>query len=920
MTEKPLNDNSRRTTYSSIQQHIENLNLNHLNEDERQKVLAVVKKDFEVRAKERERLNRYRSSILRRDRELAAKSLTSATESTSCLLCGRAFILFINPKRICFNCQRDICQNCSQSVNAYNGYFCKMCLKEKDYRAMTCYWFYDTVIQRFREFGSTTVAKSLFGLKYSQVQNMAEEELWNLLFRSSSSKKNSVEYKESNKSYSVDEAKIAQINKLRNRLEKLMEETLAELCAIEKNNSLSPRQITWQHESVRGKFKKNACREMKSFIQILYITIEKERMSQGMNTKNITPYVLDTLETEISRLVGHSVKGITDTNSLTGDDDKESVTMVDRDGVENRLAEILFDKLYSDLNPTKQENVQQFTFQTSSPVSTDANFNKLSADSINNDSNHLNKTEELIVTEGFPVRLEYTLPYNEHCEFHWYKLTNDNQRIPVKLDFRIEHVITGTINQSFKQYQPFNYQYPKHPFVLSNSGLITNETKQKLNQWISELSKLQSTNHGNEEDIIYLQHHLIIWTSRFDDTGSYFASVESQLHNNGKSSMKEKEYIVRVIKSKQTLANPQRQPEFIEPLIVQPVNNTTNDPFIEMTCIVTGNPIPRCLFYRNSSPIPVVVMPFVKIQPNESSLLLCTLSSLTQKYTVTISDSTRSDRSIDCTRKITLHINRPSSSEDMATYSCRAWNCHGRTITSTDLSVQDHFTKFDCPQEKPNLIDKMNVVKTDSIQSAVNTPQGAYNNNNYPIKEEGFPVVNMVNDSYDSVGEFKRLDPKYPSSIIEISPENQPIDVKPIYHKFYSEYNKITKTSNITKTITYKENELTKSTARNNPEKIVKTSNDNDFPPLNTTSWKTDIKTNNDVKITREVKTYRKEQTIVNKYNTDSNLSSDDCSIQSNHSERTKRRLSSVQSNKPNILIDRRINRRSSTSSNITEL
>lgn len=31
-------------------------------------------------------------------------------------------------------------------------------------------------------------------------------------------------------------------------------------------------------------------------------------MSQGMNTKNITPYVMDTLEGEIGRIVGYSVK------------------------------------------------------------------------------------------------------------------------------------------------------------------------------------------------------------------------------------------------------------------------------------------------------------------------------------------------------------------------------------------------------------------------------------------------------------------------------------------------------------------------------------------------------------------------------------------------------------------------------------
>lgn len=46
------------------------------------------------------------------------------------------------------------------------------------------------------------------------------------------------------------------------------------------------------------------------FYLLSYIkcNILEERMSQGMNTKNITPYVMDTLEGEIGRIVGYSVK------------------------------------------------------------------------------------------------------------------------------------------------------------------------------------------------------------------------------------------------------------------------------------------------------------------------------------------------------------------------------------------------------------------------------------------------------------------------------------------------------------------------------------------------------------------------------------------------------------------------------------
>ncbi|TNN13320.1 Rab effector MyRIP isoform 3 [Schistosoma japonicum] len=746
---KLYNVNTRNTTYSSIQHAIENLNLNHLSEDERQQVLGVVKKDFEVRAKERERLNRYRLSIIRRDRELAAKRLSTVIESTSCILCERVFMALINPKRICFNCQRTICRNCSEFVPKYNGILCRMCLKEKDYRAMTCNWFYDTVIQRFREFGSTAVAKSLFGSKYKQVQNMAEEELWNLLFRSSTSRRNLIESKESEKSYTADQAKEAQIKKLRDRLKKLMDETQSELNAVAKNNSLSPRQITWQYDSVSVKFKKNACRELKSFIQLLYITTEKHRMSQGMNTKDITPYVMDILEREIGRIVGYSLKDITDSNNLTVDDDKESVTMTDCDGVEKRLADILYNKLSEDLDSSKQETDKSISFQSSSPVSTNANLNNFLNDVVVG-SDDINKIEEFNVTEGFPVRMEYTLPYDEQCDLRWYKLTNENQRVPVKFDFRIEHVITGIISLPIKQQQLKHHyhQYPKHPFVLSNSGFITNETKQKLNQWNRELLESELTSNNNNNTVIHLQHHLIIWACKLDDSGHYLASNQYPLNSNGTSVTKEKEYVLQVTKISQPTANAQRSPEFLEPLIVQPVNSTDNDPYIEMTCIVKGNPTPRCLLYRNSVPIPVIVMPLLKIEPNEP---LSVLSSFTQKYTVTSSLC-----NLNNARKITLRLNRPSSSEDIATYSCRVWNCHGRTITSTDLSMQDHFSKFDCPPEKSILMDKI-----DSVQSAVDSWQNVHQHGDYLNKKKEPSKIQLLNDSHVSIDEPKRSNQKY---------------------------------------------------------------------------------------------------------------------------------------------------------------
>ncbi|CAH8866699.1 unnamed protein product [Trichobilharzia szidati] len=791
--EKPVNTTRHKSNkYSSLQDAVEKLDLNHLSEEERNKVLDVIKKDFEVRAKEQERLNRFRCSIIRRDKELAAKSISMAVESTSCIICGRPFMALINPKRICGNCRRTICRNCSDTVPKYNDFFCTMCLKETGYRAMTCTWFYDTVIQRFREFGSTTVAKSLFGSKYKQVQNMAEDELWNLLLRRPSSKRTSLE---PSGVCTPDQAKEAQINKLRSRLEKLMEETRCELMAIDQNIALSPRQINWQYESVCQKFKKNACKEMKNFIQILYITTEKQRMSQGMNTKHITSYVMDVLEGEISRIVGYSVKGLTDTTSWVGEDDKESISMVDSEKVEERLADVLLNKIFpitpssvvgnkffpSEVNnipyttPTANNTITTTTTTIATTAATAvaaaSNMNDGKFDDFVNTSSN-NKKEELSVTEGFPIRMEYYLPYEEKCEFRWYKLTHENQRIPVKLDFRTEHVITAATSKSIRQY----------PFVLSNSGFITSETKQKLNQLNREISETMinknDADRSKAKNMIQLQHHLIIWASKLDDAGHYYAAVQYPLDKNGTSAIQEKDYLLQVLKPNLSPPEAQSKPAFVEPLTVQPINCGNNDPYIEMTCVVTGNPSPRCLFYRNSVPIPIVMMPLNKINQEEEAI--SAMSSFSQKYTVTSSlcrPSNETNRPGGCVRKITLRINRPSSSEDIATYSCRAWNCHGRTTTTTDLSVEDHFSKFDCPPGKATLFERLNMANIESANLAANISQTAREHGDFLTQKEGAPRTTPRSQLHDRTPESaKRSEQNNLSATNETSIRNKSLE------------------------------------------------------------------------------------------------------------------------------------------------
>ncbi|CAL8068351.1 unnamed protein product [Calicophoron daubneyi] len=149
-----------------LQSALDKVDLSYLSDEERAKLLGVVQRDLEIRAAEKQRLNRFRSSILRHDREAAAKSQNTVAESNNCLLCGRKFYVLFQPKQICSSCQRPVCRQCSEQIPGTEKVLCSLCVRETGYRAMKCNWFYDTVLTRFREFGSTTVVKNLFGNKY----------------------------------------------------------------------------------------------------------------------------------------------------------------------------------------------------------------------------------------------------------------------------------------------------------------------------------------------------------------------------------------------------------------------------------------------------------------------------------------------------------------------------------------------------------------------------------------------------------------------------------------------------------------------------------------------------------------------------------------------------------------------------------
>ncbi|TPP63100.1 Rab effector MyRIP, partial [Fasciola gigantica] len=608
----------------SLEDMINKVDLSYLSEEERAKVLGVVQRDLAVRAVEKERLKRCRSSILRHDRELAEKSQTTVAESTNCLLCGQKFVVLFQPRRVCANCSRPICRRCSEPVPNTDSVLCKLCVKETGYRAMKCNWFYDTVINKFREFGSTAVAKNIFGDKYKHIQSMAEEELALVLSRHGSIASDNREFVVNDQKVapqSVEHAKDAQVVQLRTKLQTLMQNTAKEYKILDENNSLTEYQKNWQFGRIGVEFRREAVSQMRAFCRAAYIATERHLTIQGANSRNITKQVMTTLRDEVGQLVGHPIENNEDVMSINSDDDLESVTYAEREGIEEKLAQELLNKV--------------------------------------------------TCLNGSYLKL-------------------------------------GMIPEN----QTFSH------FFLGTSVLWSEEARQSLIKANQDLLT-SGAPHG-----VIIQHQLIIWAAKLDDAGRYFAVVRNP-SGDGVTAMQETEFRLEVERAPRWPIHPLHPPEFIQPLSLRNARTSTGAECLELSCTVASNPTPRCLFYKNNSPVPVVILPLLNSEQDMSEI---TLSSFSRKYTVISCPSKQKVASISLgyLRELVLRISSPTN-EDVASYTCRAWNYNGRTETSvkvsaSDLSARDRLRSADSqPSSLSERVFKTQTVVLNSAKNVENT-------------------------------------------------------------------------------------------------------------------------------------------------------------------------------------------------------
>ncbi|XP_076459108.1 uncharacterized protein LOC143292571 isoform X2 [Babylonia areolata] len=138
------------------------LNLSHLSEEECEKILHVLQKDFEVRQTEKERIGAIQNELKSEQNKTQVLSQQRNFNRNCCIRCCKVFGLIFNRRRQCYHCGYNVCKDCCDYSADTKNYVCHTCEKEKDLSKQSCSWYYNSVGHKFRRFGSAKVVRSLY--------------------------------------------------------------------------------------------------------------------------------------------------------------------------------------------------------------------------------------------------------------------------------------------------------------------------------------------------------------------------------------------------------------------------------------------------------------------------------------------------------------------------------------------------------------------------------------------------------------------------------------------------------------------------------------------------------------------------------------------------------------------------------------
>ncbi|XP_056290102.1 rab effector MyRIP isoform X2 [Pseudoliparis swirei] len=138
------------------------LDLSGLTEDEAEHVLKVVQRDMKLRKKEEERLSEMKQELVEEGSRCSILSKQHRFNEHCCIRCCAPFTFLLNPKRLCLDCQYNVCKTCCTYNKRDKAWLCSACQKGRVLRTQSLEWYYNNVKSRFKRFGSAKVLKTLY--------------------------------------------------------------------------------------------------------------------------------------------------------------------------------------------------------------------------------------------------------------------------------------------------------------------------------------------------------------------------------------------------------------------------------------------------------------------------------------------------------------------------------------------------------------------------------------------------------------------------------------------------------------------------------------------------------------------------------------------------------------------------------------
>ncbi|XP_028424652.1 rab effector MyRIP isoform X3 [Perca flavescens] len=138
------------------------LDLSGLTDDEAEHVLKVVQRDMKLRKKEEERLSEMKQELAEEGSRCSILSKQHRFNEHCCIRCCAPFTFLLNPKRLCLDCQYNVCKTCCTYNKRDKAWLCSACQKGRVLKTQSLEWYYNNVKSRFKRFGSAKVLKTLY--------------------------------------------------------------------------------------------------------------------------------------------------------------------------------------------------------------------------------------------------------------------------------------------------------------------------------------------------------------------------------------------------------------------------------------------------------------------------------------------------------------------------------------------------------------------------------------------------------------------------------------------------------------------------------------------------------------------------------------------------------------------------------------